>query len=42
MEARNSMIEDYTPILEQNFGKVGSPEWKKRRELSVCSFYVNN
>lgn len=23
------MIEDYTPVLEQNFGKVGSDEWKK-------------
>ncbi len=42
MEARNSLIEDYTPIFEQNFGKVGSLEWIKRRELSVCSFYVNN
>lgn len=28
MEARNSLFEDDTPIFEQNFGKVGSPEWK--------------
>ncbi|MDE5631691.1 MAG: helix-turn-helix domain-containing protein [Muribaculaceae bacterium] len=39
MEARNSMIEDYTPILEQNFGKVGSPEWKKSVEEAEA-FYA--
>ena len=29
MEAKNNIVEDYTPVLEQNFGKVGSAEWEK-------------
>lgn len=28
MEAKNNIVEDYTPVLEQNFGKVGSAEWE--------------
>ncbi len=39
MEARNNMIEDYTPVLEQNFGKVGSPEWEKSVEKAEA-FYT--
>ncbi len=39
MEAKNNMIEDYTPVLEQNFGKVGSPEWEESVE-DAEAFYA--
>lgn len=39
MEAKNNMVEDYTPILEQNFGKIGSPEWEKSIEEAEA-FYT--
>ena len=39
MEAKNNMIEDYTPVLEQNFGKAGSPEWEKSVEEAEA-FYA--
>ncbi len=39
METRNNMIEDYTPVLEQNFGKVGSLEWQKSVEEAEA-FYA--
>lgn len=39
MKAKNNMVEDYTPVLEQNFGKIGSPEWEKSIEEAE-SFYA--
>ena len=39
LKAKNNMIEDYTPVLEQNFGKVGSEEWIKSIEEAE-SFYT--
>lgn len=39
MQTKNNMIEDYTPVLEQNFGKVGSAEWKKSIE-EADAFYA--
>lgn len=32
MNTRNSNLEDYTPILEQEFGKVGSAQWNESVE----------
>ena len=39
MEAKNNIVEDYTPVLEQNFGKVGSAEWEKSIEEAEA-FYT--
>lgn len=39
MEAKNNIVEDYTPVLEQNFGKVGSAEWEKSIEVAEA-FYT--
>ena len=39
MEAKNNIVEDYTPVLELNFGKAGSPEWEKSIEEAE-SFYA--
>lgn len=39
MEAKNNMIEDYTPVLEQSFGKVGSTQWKNSVEEAEA-FYA--
>ena len=39
MEAKNNIVEDYTPGLEQNFGKVGSAEWEKSIEEAEA-FYT--
>lgn len=39
MEAKNNIVEDYTPVLEQNFGKVGSVEWEKSIEEAEA-FYT--
>ncbi len=39
MEAKNNLIRDYTPILEAQFGKVGSPEWNKSIEEAEA-FYA--
>lgn len=39
MLTKNNELEDYTPILEQNFGKVGSDQWNKSIEEAE-SFYA--
>ncbi len=39
MEAKNNIVEDYTPVLEQNFGKVGRAEWEKSIEEAEA-FYT--
>ena len=39
MEAKNNKLQDYTPILEQNFAKEGSPEWMRSIE-EADSFYA--
>lgn len=39
MQANNSDIHDYTPMLEQEFGKVGSSQWNKSIEEAEA-FYT--
>ena len=39
MQTKNNLIEDYTPVLEQNFGKAGSAEWKRSIEEAE-TFYA--
>ncbi len=39
MEAKNNVIRDYTPVLEAQFGKIGSPKWEKSIEEAE-NFYT--
>ena len=39
METKNNVIRDYTPVLEAQFGKIGSPEWEKSIEEAE-NFYT--
>lgn len=34
----STVIRDYTPVLEERFGKVGSPEWEKSIEEAEAFF----
>ena len=39
MKTKNNVNRDYTPVLEAQFGKIGSPEWEKSIEEAE-NFYT--